>query len=282
MYAGADAELLDGFDVAFIDLVRIPGRRSRLKRLAPLTLCAQVVRQYLGLSVTFVPYPDVTSFYVGLRNGRCDFAAAGVELDPTRAACTASCPDTTVALLPVLPESDYITDPETYQLRLSQDICCLDYSTSYYLSGFSLMSRLHRTRYTVMDAIFSMVRVLVHLQLRRRRLSRGTVHASLTRLAPVAGNPERRDARAVRPDGLWHRHVAVGAPRQRWVREPDGRRVFRVRQHEHLRLRRHRARHLAGAAAHDCVDRLQRLFVVRDQRDHLQQADRGTAERVHY
>ena len=129
------------------------------------------MRQYLGLTVTFVPYPDVTSFYVGLRNGQCDFAASGVELDPTRAACTASCPDTTVALLPVLPESDYISDPETYQLRLSQDICCLDYSTSYYMSGFSLMSRLHRTRYTVMDAIFSMVSVRACSRIRSCRVA---------------------------------------------------------------------------------------------------------------
>jgi hypothetical protein len=118
----------------------------------------QVLTQYLGISVTYVPYPDMTSFYVGLRNGNCDFAASGVELDPQRAACPTSCPDPSNALIPVYPEGDYISQPVAYQLRLSQSICCLEYSTSYYMSGFSLMSRLQQSRLTVLDTIFSVVR----------------------------------------------------------------------------------------------------------------------------
>ena len=46
--------------------------------------------------------------YVGLRNGECDVAAAAVELDPARATCTASCPDTSVTPLPDLPGADYV------------------------------------------------------------------------------------------------------------------------------------------------------------------------------
>ena len=106
----------------------------------------------------------MTSFYVGLRNGNCDFAASGVELDPQRAACPASCPDPSNALIPVYPESDYVSQPVAYQLRLSQSICCLEYSTSYFMSGFSLMSRLQQSRLTVLDAIFSVVRAtLAHV-----------------------------------------------------------------------------------------------------------------------
>lgn len=121
-----------------------------------------------------------------------------------RAACPASCPDPSAALLPVLPESDYITDPETYQLRLSQDICCLDYSTSYYMSGFSLLSRVHRVHLSVGDAIFSMVRAM------RVRSPRGCCHLTIR---CVTGHSERGDARAVRPDFIRHCNVAGGAPR---------------------------------------------------------------------
>ena len=81
-----------------------------------------------------------------------------MELDPQRAACPATCPDPTLTPLTVMPEGDYIADAASYQLRLSQDICCLEYSTSYYMSGFSLMSRLTRSRVGVADAIFSIVR----------------------------------------------------------------------------------------------------------------------------
>ena len=114
------------------------------------------MKENLGIAVTYVPYPDLASFYVGLRNGNCDFAVGAVELDPQRAACPASCPDPSTALLPVLSEEDYVTDPVPYQLRLAQDICCLEYSSSYYMSGFALMSRLKRNRISVLDAIFSM------------------------------------------------------------------------------------------------------------------------------
>ncbi len=115
-----------------------------------------MITDYLGLQVVFLPFPDTTSFYVGLRNGICDFAASAVELDPQRAACPASCPDTAVSPLPVYQESDYTA--QTYQLRLNEDICCIDYSTSYYMSAFSLLSRLQRNRLTPLEAIFSMAR----------------------------------------------------------------------------------------------------------------------------
>ena len=188
---------LDGFDVAFVKLVRAGGwvaGRCTGRSAAPLGgtrappgcsrallatgdravsrlgghVCAisRHVRAF-GCSRLSVPpgsrsharSPRTaarTSFYVGLRNGNCDFATSGVELDPQRAACPASCTDPSQSLIPVLPEDDYITNPVPYQLRLSNDICCLEYSTSHYMSGFALMSRMHRSRLSVLDAIFSM------------------------------------------------------------------------------------------------------------------------------
>ena len=138
-------------------------------------LTCQVLNDYLGVEVVYVPYPDLTSFYVGLRNGNCDFAVGAVELDPQRAACPATCPDPSVALLPVLPEEDYVLNPVPYQLRLAQDICCLEYSSSYYMSGFALMSRLKRTRISVLEAIFSMEILNVAMPVLCGLISFGTI-----------------------------------------------------------------------------------------------------------
>jgi hypothetical protein len=45
---------------------------------------SQVVRDYLGATVAYHPYPNSASFYVAIRNGECDFGVAAVELDPLR------------------------------------------------------------------------------------------------------------------------------------------------------------------------------------------------------
>ena len=92
--------------------------------------------------------------YVGLRNGECDVAAAAVELDPSRAACTASCPDTSVSPLPDLPGADYVL--ASYRDRLST-ICCLEFGVSHMpASGFALLSKAHGSGASLVGAILSL------------------------------------------------------------------------------------------------------------------------------
>ena len=116
VFTGANVSMLDGFDVTFVQLVAtIAGVQS----------------------LTFLPYPDTSSLYVGLRNGDCHFAASAIELDVSRATCGPSCPDTSTHRLPELPASDYGT--AEYLDRL-QGTCCLEYGVSYLTSGFALLS----------------------------------------------------------------------------------------------------------------------------------------------
>lgn len=91
----------------------------------------------LGMAITWVPYHDASSLYVGLVNGECDLLLGGTELDPTRAACPSTC----AAQLSVLPASDYSgADAAAYGARLSE-VCCLKYSIPYMLDGgFALLS----------------------------------------------------------------------------------------------------------------------------------------------
>ena len=92
--------------------------------------------------------------YVGLRNGECDVAAAAVELDPARATCTSSCPDTSVTLLPDLPGADYVQ--ESYRARLST-ICCLEYGVSHMpANGFALFSKATAKDASLVGAILSL------------------------------------------------------------------------------------------------------------------------------
>ena len=83
-----------------------------------------MVRDYLGLQTAFFPYPDDASFYVGIRNGECDFGVSAVELDPRRAVCLPTCQDTSISPLTEFDASDYGTDP--YVERLV-GMCCLGY-----------------------------------------------------------------------------------------------------------------------------------------------------------
>ena len=123
VYRGVNTSLLDGFDVAFTKLV---------------------FGEMLGAAVEYYPYPDTSSLcvtrsalrgtaaaltrlprgcsYVGLRNDECDVAAAAVELDPGRATCSQSCPDTSVTPLQDLPGSDYVL--ESYRDRLDTVCAC--------------------------------------------------------------------------------------------------------------------------------------------------------------
>lgn len=41
-------------------------------------------QEYLDTTVQFLPYPDTSSMYVGLRNGDCDAAMSAVELTSSR------------------------------------------------------------------------------------------------------------------------------------------------------------------------------------------------------
>ena len=77
--------------------------------------------------MTFVPFPDKSSFYVGVRNGDCDLGIGGVELDPQRAVCDSSCQDTSVTPLTEYVASDY-GDPG-YTANLD-NVCCVDYGVS--------------------------------------------------------------------------------------------------------------------------------------------------------
>ncbi len=106
----------------------------------------------MGLEVAFLPYPDTASFYVGIRNGDCDFGVSAVELSPARAACPASCPDTAAAPLPVMDEADY--GSAAYLSRL-ENICCIEYGLAYYKSGFSILSLVTNHADSIMAAILS-------------------------------------------------------------------------------------------------------------------------------
>ena len=44
----------------------------------------QVFQEYLDTTVQFLPYPDTSSMYTGLRNGDCDAAMSAVELTSSR------------------------------------------------------------------------------------------------------------------------------------------------------------------------------------------------------
>ena len=74
--------------------------------------------------MTFVPFPDKSSFYVGVRNGDCDLGMGGVEMDPQRAVCDSTCQDTSVTPLTEYVASDY-GDP-AYNANLD-NVCCVDY-----------------------------------------------------------------------------------------------------------------------------------------------------------
>ena len=74
--------------------------------------------------MTFVPYPDKSSFYVGIRNGDCDLGIGGVEMDPQRAVCDSTCQDTSVTPLTEYVASDY--GDAAYNANLD-NVCCIDY-----------------------------------------------------------------------------------------------------------------------------------------------------------
>lgn len=78
----------------------------------------------LDVSVSYYPYPDKSSFYVGIRNGDCDMGVGGVELDPDRALCDSSCQDTSVTPLTEYVASDY--GDAGYNANLD-GVCCMDY-----------------------------------------------------------------------------------------------------------------------------------------------------------
>jgi hypothetical protein len=66
VFSGANASAIDGYDVAFAKLL---------------------LGEMLGVTPAFLPYPDSSSMYVGLRNDECDFAISAVELDASRVRC---------------------------------------------------------------------------------------------------------------------------------------------------------------------------------------------------
>ena len=112
-----------------------------------------MLQDYLGATVAYVPYPDTSSMYVGLRNGECDMAASAIELDMSRKRCGPDCPDTRVAPMAVYPAEDYAD----YSYQSRQDhVCCLDYSLSYLpQSGFALFSLTQAADASLIGAILS-------------------------------------------------------------------------------------------------------------------------------
>ena len=129
---GVNTSLIDGFDVAFLQLV---------------------LTQQLGImDVVFKPYPDTVSLYVGLRNGEVDLIATAVEFDPTRAACNqAACPALNLSTeIAEFPTSDY--GQPGYLARQAQ-ICCVEYGTPYFQSGFAILSLSQPLPTSVVQAI---------------------------------------------------------------------------------------------------------------------------------
>ena len=129
---GVNTSLVDGFDIAMLQLV---------------------LTQQLGITdLVFKPYPDTVSLYVGLRNGEVDLVASAVEYDPDRATCTASaCPALSPsALIVEFPTSDY--GQPAYLARQDQ-ICCIEYGVPYFQSGFSLLSLAQPLPTSVVEAI---------------------------------------------------------------------------------------------------------------------------------
>lgn len=132
VFQGVNVSMIDGFDIAFTRLV---------------------LQDYLGAAVAYLPYPDTSSMYVGLRNGECDMAASAIELDAGRKRCGPDCPDTRSTPMTVLPAEDY----SDYAYRGRQDhVCCLDYSLSYLpASGFALFSQAQAAQTSLVRAILS-------------------------------------------------------------------------------------------------------------------------------
>ena len=128
---GVNTSLVDGFDIAFLQLV---------------------LTQQLGVTdLVFKSYPDTVSLYVGLRNGEVDLVATAIEFDPTRATCAAaSCPALNASGIVELPTSDY--GQPAYLARQSQ-VCCLSFGTPYYQSGFALLSLSQPLPTSVVEAI---------------------------------------------------------------------------------------------------------------------------------
>ena len=112
-----------------------------------------MLQDYLGAALAYVPYPDTSSMYVGLRNGECDMAVSACELDPARKQCGPDCPDTRVTPMAVYPASDYVD--YAYQVRQDR-VCCLDYGLSYLpASGFALLSLTQGADTSLVRAILS-------------------------------------------------------------------------------------------------------------------------------
>ena len=131
-YGAQNTSSLDGFDVAYLQL-----------------LLGDILKLDLS-NVGFLVLPDTSSMYVSLRANECDFAAAAVELDSTRALCPADCPIITTSATSL----DYSS--AEYRDRQRVDACCLTYSVPHLpASGFALLSIARRGDFPLVGAIVS-------------------------------------------------------------------------------------------------------------------------------
>ena len=130
-FAPSNASLLDGYDVAFVQLV---------------------LTTFKGWVVTYLPYPDQLSMYVGMLNGDCDLAVGANKLDADRVACANPAAAGSPAGLPVY--SGALSASAAYVSRWSS-VVCLDYGLPYYTSGYAILSLPTASAVSVGDSVLS-------------------------------------------------------------------------------------------------------------------------------
>jgi voltage-gated potassium channel Kch len=130
-FAPSNASMLDGYDVAFVQLV---------------------LTTFKGWMVTYLPYPDQLSMYVGMLNGDCDLAVGANKLDADRVACANPAAAGSPAGLPVY--SGALSASAAYVSRWSS-VVCLDYGLPYYTSGYAILSLPTAAAVSVGDSVLS-------------------------------------------------------------------------------------------------------------------------------
>jgi len=123
--------MLDGYDIAFTQLV---------------------LSTFKGWIVTYLPYPDQLSMYVGMLNGDCDMAVGANKLDANLVACANPATAGLPMGLPVY--SGALSSSPAYLARWAS-IVCLDYGLPYYTGGYAIMSVPTASAVSVGDSVLS-------------------------------------------------------------------------------------------------------------------------------
>ena len=128
--------------------VHLPANVSSLEGF-DIDVLRTVFEKQLGLPAAWITFPDSLTAYESLRLGLVDVVAGAVEQDPDRAACTPACQS------PRGLADDYGGDAERLAAEFAT-ICCLEYSISHVMSGWSLLSlRAPAGEYGLADAILN-------------------------------------------------------------------------------------------------------------------------------